>query len=108
MFKKISKNKIRLYLVLTVFFLSFTIGLHAASTNKAKASGKNQRTLTIYNYEEYIGKDTIKNFHQETGIQVKEIYFEDEKVHCSNECMSKRFIKKILNDLVDECVLDDE
>lgn len=31
----------------------------------------------------------------------------DGKVHCGNETMSKEFIKKVLCDMVDDCVLDD-
>ncbi len=32
---------------------------------------------------------------------------EDDKLHCSNEAMSKECIKKMLCQMVDECVLDD-
>ncbi len=38
------------------------------------------------------------------------LYFyvgEDKQMHCSNEFMSKNAIKKILNKMVDDCVLDD-
>ena len=79
MFKKTFKIKSRLCLILIVFFLSCIIGLHPVSAKQAKSSGESQRTLTIYNWEDYIGKDTIKNFQKETGIQVKEVYFEDEE-----------------------------
>jgi len=79
MFKKTANSKSRHCLVLIVFFLSFLIGSNPVSAKQAKASGKSQRTLTIYNWEEYIGKDTLKNFQKETGILAKEIYFEDEE-----------------------------
>ena len=39
-----------------------------------------------------------------------QLYFytdEDGKTHCNNECMSNESIKKILNTLVDTCVMHD-
>ncbi len=36
-------------------------------------------TLTLYNWEEYIGSKTLKNFEKETGIHVNEITFQDEE-----------------------------
>jgi spermidine/putrescine transport system substrate-binding protein len=66
-------------LVLIICFLSFTIGSRLASGKQAKVNDKSQRALTLYNYEEYIGKDTIKNFQKETSIQVKKIYLEDDE-----------------------------
>jgi len=38
-----------------------------------------------------------------------QLYFyvgEDGKTHCHNECMSNESVKKILNTLVDTCVMD--
>ncbi len=32
---------------------------------------------------------------------------DDGKLHCSNEMMSKKFIKEMLCKMVDDCVLDD-
>ncbi len=32
---------------------------------------------------------------------------DDDKVHCSNELMSKEWIKKTLCKMVDECILDE-
>jgi spermidine/putrescine-binding protein len=37
------------------------------------------RTLVLYNWEEYIGAKTLENFEKETGIHVKEINFQDEE-----------------------------
>lgn len=44
------------------------------------------------------------------GIGCGEFYFytKDDIVHCSNECMGREFIKRILNQMVDDCVLHDE
>ena len=42
---------------------------------KEKAEGG---ALTLYNWEEYIGSDTLANFEKETGIHVTEINFKDE------------------------------
>ncbi|MFH1675089.1 MAG: spermidine/putrescine ABC transporter substrate-binding protein [Pseudomonadota bacterium] len=36
-------------------------------------------TLTLYNWEEYIGSNTLENFEKETGIHVNEITFQDEE-----------------------------
>jgi spermidine/putrescine transport system substrate-binding protein len=36
-------------------------------------------TLTLYNWEEYIGSNTLENFEKETGIHVNEIIFQDEE-----------------------------
>lgn len=51
---------------------------------------------------------TVSWSEPDVGFGQFHFYIEDGKVHCSNECMSKRFIKKVLNDLVDECVLDEK
>ena len=45
------------------------------------------------------------------GVGFGQLYFykgDDDKTHCHNETMSKATIKKILYNLVDECVLDDK
>ncbi len=34
-------------------------------------------------------------------------YTKDNKTHCENEFMSKEFIKKMLCEMVDDCILDD-
>jgi len=42
------------------------------------------------------------------GIGFGQLYFytgEDGKTHCNNECMSNEAIKKMLNTLVDTCVM---
>ena len=37
------------------------------------------KTLVLYNWEEYIGSKTLENFEKETGIHVQEINFQDEE-----------------------------
>ena len=37
------------------------------------------QTLIIFNWENYIGKDTVKNFEKETGIEVVEVFFPNEE-----------------------------
>ena len=32
---------------------------------------------------------------------------EDGGIHCDNECMSKEFVKKIMNRFIDEIIFDD-
>lgn len=44
------------------------------------------------------------------GIGYGEFHFyqgDDGLIHCRNETMSKEFIKKVLNDMLDTCVLDE-
>lgn len=43
------------------------------------------------------------------GVGFGQFYFyiKNDKVHCENECMSKEFVKKMLCQMVDDCVLDD-
>lgn len=50
----------------------------ALGTTAASAESDHQ-ILTLYNWEEYIGSNTLKDFEQETGITVKEVFFEDEE-----------------------------
>lgn len=38
------------------------------------------KTLTLYNWEEYIGSDTIENFYTTTGIKVIEKNYKDEEI----------------------------
>ncbi|MCP3890207.1 MAG: spermidine/putrescine ABC transporter substrate-binding protein [Desulfobulbaceae bacterium] len=38
-----------------------------------------ERTLTIFNWPNYIGPDTLADFQKETGIKVTELYFDDEE-----------------------------
>lgn len=46
------------------------------------------------------------------GTGFGQFYFyhkeEDGKTHCSNELMSKEFIKKMLCQMVDDCILDEK
>ena len=37
------------------------------------------RVLNLYNWKDYIGSNTLKNFEKETGIQVHEINFQEEE-----------------------------
>jgi spermidine/putrescine transport system substrate-binding protein len=48
-------------------------------TKETTAKNVKDRTLIVYNWEEYIGSKTLENFEKETGIHVKEIYFRDEE-----------------------------
>lgn len=46
-----------------------------------------------------------------TGVGFGQFYFyegDGGKLHCSNETMGKDFIKKMLCQMVDDCVLDDQ
>ena len=40
-----------------------------------------------------------------------ELYFylgDDQKIHCSNECMSRNFVRSVLLKLAEDVILDDE
>ena len=50
-----------------------------AEVKEAPAKDMENRTLVLYNWEEYIGSKTLENFEKETGIHVKEINFQDEE-----------------------------
>ncbi|MEO6692405.1 MAG: hypothetical protein ABIO44_08710 [Saprospiraceae bacterium] len=43
------------------------------------------------------------------GVGFGQFYFymKDDKLHCSNELMSKRFIKQMLCKMVDDAIMDD-
>ena len=50
-----------------------------AEVKETSAQNIKNRTLVLYNWEEYIGSKTLENFEKETGIHVKEINFQDEE-----------------------------
>jgi len=50
-----------------------------SEVKETTAQKKKNRTLIVYNWEEYIGSKTFENFENETGIHVKEIIFKDEE-----------------------------
>jgi spermidine/putrescine transport system substrate-binding protein len=37
------------------------------------------KTLVLYNWEDYIGSKTLENFEKETGIHVQELFYQDEE-----------------------------
>jgi len=41
------------------------------------------------------------------GFGMLHFYMKDGKLHCDNECMKPETVKKILNMMVDQCVMDD-
>lgn len=56
------------------------------------------------------GTDVVFSW-ADKGVGFGEFVFyttaDDDELHCSNEAMSKDFIKKMLCQMVDDCVLDD-
>lgn len=46
---------------------------------QSKTTNTEGRTLTLYNWEDYIGASTLETFEQETGIHVEEVNFTDEE-----------------------------
>lgn len=53
------------------FGKSILIGLISLHFGCAAWAQQEEKKLTVYNWSDYIGEDTIKNFEKETGIQVR-------------------------------------
>lgn len=65
-------------LLFIIFFQSIIIFSFIGCTEQ-RISISNDRVLRIYNWEDYIGSDTIHNFEIETGIKVIMSNYEDEE-----------------------------
>ncbi len=52
---------------------------YAFAQNTQPTETTQQKVLTLYNWADYLGPDTLKNFEAETGIKVQELYFDDEE-----------------------------
>ncbi len=51
--------------------LAFSMGAQAASTPASAPTAEEEKKLNIYNWSDYITKETIANFEKETGIKVQ-------------------------------------
>lgn len=49
------------------------------SAGQSGLQNEKDKTLTLYNWEDYIGSHTLENFRKATGIAVKEVNFQDEE-----------------------------
>jgi putrescine transport system substrate-binding protein len=56
------------------------LGLAAATALAAPAHAAEEKVLNIYNWSDYIGDDTIKNFEKETGIKVRYDVFDNNEI----------------------------
>jgi putrescine transport system substrate-binding protein len=56
------------------------LGLAVATTLAAPAHAAEEKVLNIYNWSDYIGDDTIKNFEKETGIKVRYDVFDNNEI----------------------------
>ena len=71
----------------SIFLFTGLILIFGCSNEPAKmtevtetpAKTMENKTLVLYNWEEYIGSKTLENFEKETGIHVQEINFQDEE-----------------------------
>ncbi|WFR81726.1 polyamine ABC transporter substrate-binding protein [Janthinobacterium rivuli] len=52
----------------------------AALALSAQAQAQEEKVLNIYNWSDYIGDDTIKNFEKETGIKVRYDVFDNNEI----------------------------
>ena len=77
---KLSHAIKQLSLIITPLFLVFSCLSSYTFAQKIKpVDTPQQKVLTLYNWADYLGPDTLKNFEAETGIAVKEVYFDDEE-----------------------------
>ena len=76
-------HKIKKAISIILFCLICTTGCTRKSTQKQTkktlTKENQEKVLTLYNWEDYIGSETLENFKEETGIHVKEVNFEDEE-----------------------------
>lgn len=63
------KSITRLILIGLMFML--TVGLCACSSSDETSTEGDERTLTVFNYGDYIDTDVLAQFEEETGITVK-------------------------------------
>jgi putrescine transport system substrate-binding protein len=56
------------------------LGLAAASALAMPAHAAEEKVLNIYNWSDYVGDDTIKNFEKETGIKVRYDVFDNNEI----------------------------
>jgi putrescine transport system substrate-binding protein len=54
--------------------------LAAVATLSAQAQAPEEKVLNIYNWSDYIGDDTIRNFEKETGIKVRYDVFDNNEI----------------------------
>jgi spermidine/putrescine-binding protein len=67
-------------LFFTLFFGACFFAGCGENRGKSAAKDKNKHsTLVLYNWEDYIGAKTVKNFQKETGIDVREAFYDDEE-----------------------------
>ena len=52
----------------------------AAAVLALPAHAQEEKVLNIYNWSDYIGDDTIKNFEKETGIKVRYDVFDNNEI----------------------------
>lgn len=56
------------------------LGLAATAALAMPAHAAEEKVLNIYNWSDYIGDDTIKNFEKETGIKVRYDVFDNNEI----------------------------
>jgi spermidine/putrescine transport system substrate-binding protein len=81
----VMNNKFYSGLILFLFVLVIVFGCSqegekGSPQQTQQAGNTTKKSLILYNWEDYIGSKTLENFEKETGIHVKEIFFEDEEV----------------------------
>lgn len=70
----------RLSLIISSLFLICSCLCSPALAQQPQPTDNTQeKVLTLYNWTDYLGPDTLKNFEAETGIKVQELYFDDEE-----------------------------
>ena len=65
---------------LTRLLKAAIFGLVAVTSAAALHAQQEEKVLNIYNWSDYIGEDTIKNFEKETGIKVRYDNFDSSEI----------------------------
>ncbi len=66
--------------LLSVQSLRTLVAIAVAATGLGAAAQEEEKVLNIYNWSDYIGDDTLKNFEKETGIKIRYDNFDNNEI----------------------------
>lgn len=89
------------------YIITIVLVFYSCKKSLVKDEIKRDRVLKIFNWEGYIGSKTLENFKNETGIEVKIDYFEDEEEMFAvlRSDLSKYDLVVASDDLIREMIL---
>lgn len=96
-----------MYRAIKVFIMIFIFFHLLGCRGKAELQQNSNQVLRLYNWEDYIGSDTIKGFTEETGIKVQlDIYEDEEKMYAEVRSNLSKYDLVIASDsLISEMIL---